>query len=210
MYNYIYENEYSIPDLLCNEIICKYEKNKNLHYQGLTHGGVQKQIKDTRDFLIPKCNQENDEWYKIEQFLYKELKNNFNSYKKYINNTNNFLPQNNYNNYYEILSKSQHVENFMIQKYIKQNGKYSYHDDFFNDFKNKRHRTVTYLWYLNDVEQGGETEFWGNYKIKPKKGKLIFFPASWCFPHRGNMPISNDKYIITGWFYESDESNSQI
>ena len=92
----------------------------------------------------------------------------------------------------------------MIQKYKKFQGKYTYHHDFYNDYESKRHRTVTYLWYLNDVEEGGETEFWGSYNIKPKKGKLIFFPATWCFPHRGKMPISSDKYIITGWFYEKD------
>jgi hypothetical protein len=25
----------------------------------------------------------------------------------------------------------------------------------------------------------------------------------WCFPHRGNIPISSDKYIITGWLYRT-------
>jgi hypothetical protein len=35
--------------------------------------------------------------------------------------------------------------------------------------------------------------------IKPKSGKLLIFPACWTYPHRGTMPISDDKYIITGW-----------
>ena len=56
-------------------------------------------------------------------------------------------------------------------------------------------------WYLNDVEDGGETEFCGDFTIRPEVGKLIFFPASWCYPHRGKMPISGDKYIITGWLH---------
>ena len=63
-------------------------------------------------------------------------------------------------------------------------------------------RKLTFLWYINDVEEGGETEFFGNHKIKPEAGKLILFPASWTFPHCGKMPISDDKYIITGWLWE--------
>ena len=204
MENYIYENNYSIPDILCDEIIYKYEQNTDFHYQGVTHGGIQRNIKNTRDFIIPKCLNETDEWYKIEKFLYKELQKNFEKYKKLLNNNDNYKPQNNSNNLYKMLDAEQHIENFMIQKYNKEIGKYSYHHDFHNDFTNKKHRTVTYLWYLNDVVEGGETEFWGTHKITPQKGKLIFFPACWCFPHRGMVPISSDKYIITGWFYEKD------
>ena len=94
---------------------------------------------------------------------------------------------------------------FLMQKYNKNEGKFVYHDDFsiLNDLK--IHRVITYLWYLNNVDEGGTTEFLGGkLHIKPEKGKLVLFPASWCFPHRGNVPISNDKYIITGWFYEED------
>jgi hypothetical protein len=59
-------------------------------------------------------------------------------------------------------------------------------------------RLLTFIWYLNDVTDGGETEFI-NGKIKPKTGKLLIFPSSWNYYHKGNMPLSNDKYIITGW-----------
>jgi len=62
------------------------------------------------------------------------------------------------------------------------------------------HRIITYLWYLNDVEEGGETLF-HNFKIKPKTGSLLLFPATWTYKHSGAMPISNDKYIITGWVW---------
>jgi hypothetical protein len=58
------------------------------------------------------------------------------------------------------------------------------------------------MWYLNDVEEGGETEFFGNYKIKPETGKFVLFPATWTYPHAALVPRSGDKYIITGWFYE--------
>ena len=59
--------------------------------------------------------------------------------------------------------------------------------------------SVKAMLYLNDVDEGGETEFWGTLKVKPEAGKLILFPATWTYPHCANIPISNAKYIITGW-----------
>ena len=56
--------------------------------------------------------------------------------------------------------------------------------------------------YLNDVEEGGETEFlYQNIKIKPEQGKLVIFPAYFTHTHRGNKPVSNKKYIISSWGY---------
>jgi hypothetical protein len=92
----------------------------------------------------------------------------------------------------------------MLQKYNKCKGRYVYHNDFTNEPEKNRYRVITFIWYLNDVTDGGETEFFGGkINIKPEKGKLVLFPASWAFPHRGKMPISNDKYIITNWFYKT-------
>ena len=91
----------------------------------------------------------------------------------------------------------------MAQRYIRNEGRYVYHNDFSVDIKNKKNRVITYLWYLNDVEEGGETDFPDlNLMIKPETGKLVLFPASWDFPHCGKMPISSNKYIVTGWLYQ--------
>ena len=62
------------------------------------------------------------------------------------------------------------------------------------------HRVALYMFYLNDVEEGGETEFYYQQrKISPKKGTMVIAPASFTHSHRGNVPISNDKYIATSW-----------
>jgi len=61
-------------------------------------------------------------------------------------------------------------------------------------------RLLTFILYLNDVEEGGETELlYQSRRIKPQKGTLTMFPASFTHTHRGNPPLSNDKYIVTGW-----------
>ena len=61
-------------------------------------------------------------------------------------------------------------------------------------------RILTFILYLNDVEEGGETEFlYYPKRIKPKQGTIILFPGSMTHTHRGNQTLSNEKYIITGW-----------
>lgn len=61
-------------------------------------------------------------------------------------------------------------------------------------------RSLAYTMYLNDVEEGGETEFlYQSKRFKPEKGTLVIFPAAFTHVHRGNPPLSNTKYIATGW-----------
>jgi len=62
-------------------------------------------------------------------------------------------------------------------------------------------RCFVWLLYLNDVEKGGETEFlYQAYRHPPKAGDLIIWPAGYTHLHRGNPPLSEDKYILTGGF----------
>jgi hypothetical protein len=62
-------------------------------------------------------------------------------------------------------------------------------------------RMLAWTIYLNDVEEGGETEFlYQSERVKSVKGRTLIFPAGFMHTHRGNPPISNEKYILTGWF----------
>lgn len=61
-------------------------------------------------------------------------------------------------------------------------------------------RIMAFLLYLNDVDEGGETEFlYYPSRVKPQTGKLILFPGGFTHTHRGNPPLSNTKYVLTGW-----------
>jgi hypothetical protein len=61
-------------------------------------------------------------------------------------------------------------------------------------------RLLTWILYLNDVQEGGETEFlYQHTRVKPEQGTLVIWPAAFTHTHRGNPPLSNEKYIVTGW-----------
>ena len=64
------------------------------------------------------------------------------------------------------------------------------------------HRALVWSVYLNDVEEGGETEFLHfSRRVKPKKGRIVIWPAGFPYLHRGNPPLSGEKYIVTSWMY---------
>lgn len=61
-------------------------------------------------------------------------------------------------------------------------------------------RNLVFMLYLNTVEEGGETEFlYQGRRIKPVEGRLLLWPAGFTHTHRGNPPLSGDKYVVTGW-----------
>jgi predicted 2-oxoglutarate/Fe(II)-dependent dioxygenase YbiX len=62
-------------------------------------------------------------------------------------------------------------------------------------------RQLVAIWYLNDVEgPGGETEFlFQELKIRPQEGKLLLFPPFWTHVHRGVTLTRGIKYSATTW-----------
>ena len=79
-------------------------------------------------------------------------------------------------------------------------GFHNFHSEI-SHFKNVR-RVLVWTLYLNDIPEGeGETEFLlQRLKVKPEKGKMTIFPASFPWQHRGNPVHTNPKYISTGWW----------
>ena len=61
-------------------------------------------------------------------------------------------------------------------------------------------RAILAMVYLNTVEQGGETEFlYQSRRIDARAGRVMFCPAGYTHTHRGNPPLTGDKYCITTW-----------
>ena len=79
-----------------------------------------------------------------------------------------------------------------MKRYDANDGFYAWHCD---------HFLITMIFYLNDVEEGGETEFVFDYKVAPKEGRVLIFPSSFVYPHRGIMPVSGPKYTVTTFIY---------
>jgi len=91
-------------------------------------------------------------------------------------------------------------------------------DGYINHCLSSGQRTYTFMIYLNDVEEGGETNFpeLDNLSIKPKKGMAVVWrnsngqgtenPASL---HAGTPVVKGKKIIITKWFRVNEWNSAE-
>ena len=193
MEDYILEIKNALPGSLCREIIKRFEMD-NRKYPGVTGSGVM-DIKKSTDLVISGLV----EWDDIHKELGMSL--NYNYSKYYIPRIINLHDDTNWWGDYQ---KERTLDingssGFQIQC-TKKGEYYGWHDD---SFENRR---LTYIFYLNTMEEedGGVTEFYNGKIIKPEQGKLLIFPATWTYPHRGTEVTGKNKYIITGWFAHVD------
>jgi|TARA_R100001460_G_scaffold86484_1_gene127963 hypothetical protein len=86
-----------------------------------------------------------------------------------------------------------------IQKTVPKGGYHVWHIEHNKGLDNSN-RALAWLIYLNDIEEGGETEFLNqSMRVQPKKGRIVMWPAAFPYVHRGNPPLKEEKYILTSW-----------
>lgn len=202
----VYEN--ALCDSFCNHTINLFEENPDyqiLHpctrneVEMLVRNGGNKEIlktlssqKKTTELMF---NDYREELGKEDEYIFHQLGKHL---EKYYHDMDIPSPDRN-------LLIGNDDTGYQIQKYKKNEGRYTFHSDDEITYDEENgiigHRTVTFIFYLNDVEEGGETTF-PEFQVKPKKGSLLLFPATWNYIHSANIPTSSDKYIITGWIYK--------
>ena len=173
---------------LCNEIVDLFEKNKNLQKPGQTLKGNDPEVKRTTDMtIIP-----ND----LKDIKFKCLNDYINElYKCYLDYQEQWV-------FIKDMIKSVNIGAFNIQKYSPGDHFSQIHAE--RTSINHAHRIFAWMTYLNDVEDGGKTNF-SHYdlKIKPEMGKTLIWPAEWTHAHSGEVLNSGVKHIITGWIHFS-------
>ena len=208
----IVEYDDVIPADKCKEIIDKFEYD-NRKSQGITASdtegkAIENSIKRSTDLWISQWV----EWEKWDEYFFKALSPYV---KKYLLHVKEKLGD-------VVQSKGELVDSgYQIQRTNTGEG-YGWHadddvspilDTIVFPLRGYRdsgtllcaRRLFTYMWYLNDDFGGGQTQFrvGGNnndiFSVAPKQGKLICFPASWYWHHRGDVVTEGSKYVCTGW-----------
>ena len=99
------------------------------------------------------------------------------------------------------LPQFKYLEEFRIKKYeVGGQDRFDEHVDVVNYQSSKR--SLAMLFYLNDVDSGGKTIFpYQNKEFTPSRGEVIIFPPTWEYPHLGEPPVSNPKYIMSTYLH---------
>lgn len=179
----------ALTPAFCRELITHFHQYSNYHQQGISGGNVHTEVKNSIDWDILEGRERNSYFSDT-----------------IINTANELILQ-----YVESFGKQSQFDtgllfnegtgypSWVVQWYRKNEGHFQhYHTE--SNHPNYRGRLFAIMFYLNTVHEGGETEFlYPGYKIKPTAGTFVIWPAGWPYVHRGLMPVSNDKYIITSW-----------
>lgn len=191
MDDFIARFENHIDEATCKGLIKLFEDahQKKLTHAGLTGKTVDSKRKDSTDLSSTQITD------KLQ--------------KKYAQHIQNFFAaltgaQQVYQERYPLLKPPRTfplgVFEFNIQRYYA--GGQAYHAwHYESPFPRVADRILTWMTYLNDVEEGGETEFEHQHlKVRPQQGLTLIWPAGFTHSHRGLPAQKGTKYIITGWF----------
>ena len=92
-----------------------------------------------------------------------------------------------------------YAEPWLIQHYEPGEGFTSWHCERATHLTHQR--ALVFMTYLNDVEDGGETQWlYQGRQVKPKKGLTAIWPTDFTHTHRGVVSPTQRKTIATGWF----------
>ena len=178
--SFIFEKYNSIPAQACQEMINRFEQNKEDQYQGRI-GQMAKEdqsIKKSTDLVVSG----KEHWQDVDRGLFSSLGVAIKEFRET----------------YPYFKGPFKDMGYAIQR-TEPGEHYHWHiDGGSHEFSQ---RQLVALWYLNDVPgPGGETEFlFQDVKIKPEQGKLILFPPFWTHEHRGVTLEQGVKYIATTW-----------
>ena len=144
---------------------------------------VHTKLEGHREFDEVNLNDFREQTLKMQLDVYKRFDDILERYKQDVNVHEKALPE-----------KSA-WEEIRIKRYRAGRGNFLDHVDVGNYISARRF--LVFFVYLNNVDFGGETEFpTFDLQVSPECGTILIFPATWTYLHRGNTPITNDKYIL--------------
>jgi len=208
----------ALPDELCDRIIHRHQTSENVP-RGRVGNGVMTDLKDSHDITMVEKDWKavqmeiiNASYPHVKAYLTEHYMALISALNPTVNHPETGKPTSVTKENFETVGKPyldqliQYVfcyDNFTAQRYEQGVGGYHYwHSEIFPQLPHNKplHRVLAFLYYLNDVEEGGETEFhYQGIKTKPKKGTLVIFPAGFTHTHKGHVPISDEKYVVTSW-----------
>jgi hypothetical protein len=176
--DFIYQNK--ISSKVCEDILKYYFANEHLIVEGSVRGGVNKNIKDSYDIVIPF----NFEEYPFNAYL-QELQKCVNEYVAIFYEISRVASVFNLN------------ENYIVQRYAPGGGFKQLHCE--RSGTVNANRVLVFMTYLNTIKNAGTFFPFQNLTTEAVIGNTVLWPAEWTHSHKGIINKLKEKFIITGW-----------
>ena len=175
-------DEYTLDHTVCDGLLTLYDECQHVSKPGTVGAGTNVKV----DHSIKKCT--DLFWDDSSHPRFKDQE-----YMKHINEC-----AQDYSNKYLKGHKLITYGNPKYQYYQQGEAFYGEHFDALNQ---TQPRVVAYITYLNTLTDGGGTYFtYQDYTVEPIKGKTVLFPPHYTHKHKGVVSLTQEKYIVTGWF----------
>jgi len=228
MKNFIVEFKNALNPEYCNQLINKFEKSHNKK-AGRTGAGVDKSKKDSIDLYLSNETDWQEERNNINQIILKATIEYAKLYPFILTGAVSPSIQDPKTGKIKTISYEDisqmgdpeieqlvryiyRIDDINMQRYTKGEGGYHHwHSEHFphpsDPTQRSLHRVLLWLVYLNDVDDGGETEFfYQQAKVKPAQGSIVIAPCGFTHTHRGSIPKSSDKYVLASWVMFNNSS----
>jgi hypothetical protein len=203
----------------CAQVIARFEASEHI-VRGKTGHGVDTAKKDSYDITISQYPAWNDVSNMLMQAVQQHLQAYMNKYRmllvgamapRVVDPSSGLPVELSIDNFDacgapylgELMRTMYRAGQLNVQKYLRASGGYHHwHSEIYpqNASCETLHRALLFQFYLNDVADGGETEFfYQQRKIEARTGRLIIAPAGFTHTHKGHVARSGDKYIVTSW-----------
>lgn len=202
--DFVYVVKNVVPKFFCDQIIKKFEEDKEFHVDGKM-GGIdnhflEKEWKNSTEIHITMHHEWGDIHSKLSSYIDYGI-------SEYINQFENFLikkcePDGEDDSQFALkfsLGDRFRYGDMTIQRILK-NNRYRWHCD---EVPSCLPRVLTYILYLNTLEpdEGGKTKFISGKEVRPVAGDILFFPSRWTCIHSGERIRADAKYILVGAIY---------
>tara|TARA_B110000483_G_scaffold144619_1_gene172629 strand:- start:213 stop:881 length:669 start_codon:yes stop_codon:yes gene_type:complete len=196
MEKYILEIPNFMSSDLCESIVKRFE-NDNRKIEGFFTYLVGDQLVTRKKNSTELTTNIYTDWVDISQILFDYTRKVYEEYSKYLESTFSGYGDPRYPVYDGLLKNQKQMccTGFPIQRIGGEGKMYDWHHD--GDLT--KPKFIQIIFYLNTLQenQGGCTEFIDGRKVRPEVGKVLVYPCSWTFPHKGGEILDGYKYICT-------------
>lgn len=177
MSRFIRQLESGLSSEFCSNVIDRIEQDEEL-YRGLVATGVDSLRKDSLDLDLA----DRSDWVDVTAALRRSLERSLQLYADANPSIGSIARLG--------------CHSFRLRKYPSSGG-FDWHIDCYDAKVSSR--VLSCVWYLNDVSQGGQTQFlYQGVSVVCRIGTILMFPATFEYVHRSS-PCITPKYVAVGF-----------